>query len=78
MRSGEMCVMNPVQHSVSNNTGGAGTVVHLAVMAGDVKTMVEDPEKVMEEIWMRATQVSSVLENILQEPHGVPRWGLNE
>jgi hypothetical protein len=32
----------------------------------------------MEEMWVRATQVSSVLENILREPHGVPRWGINE
>ena len=40
--------------------------------------MAEDPEQVMEEMWVRATQVSSVLENILHEPHGVPRWGLNE
>ena len=69
--------MNPVQQTVSN-TGGAGSVVHLTVTATDVKTVVEDPEQVMEEMWLRATQVSSVLENILREPHGEPRWGLNE
>jgi hypothetical protein len=69
--------MNPVQQTVSN-TGVADSVVALTVSADDVKLMAEDPERVMEEMWVRATQVSSVLENILQEPHGVPRWGLNE
>jgi hypothetical protein len=69
--------MNPVQQTVSN-TGVAESVVALTVRADDVKLMAEDPEQVMEEIWVRATQISSVLENILLEPHGVPRWGLNE
>jgi hypothetical protein len=69
--------MNPVQQTVSN-TGVADSVVALTVRADDVKLMAEDPEQVMEEIWVRATQISSVLENILLEPHGVPRWGLNE
>jgi len=69
--------MNPVQQTVSN-TGGADSVVHLTISADDVKMMAEDPERVMEEMWQRATQVSSVLENILREPHGVPRWGINE
>lgn len=77
MNRGEECLMNPVQQTVSNNSG-AGSVVHLTVRADDVKMMVEDPEQVMEEIWLRATQVGPVLENILREPHGVPRWGLNE
>ncbi len=69
--------MNPVQQTVSN-TGVADNVVALTVRADEVKLMAEDPEQVMEEMWVRATQVSSVLENILHEPHGVPRWGLNE
>jgi hypothetical protein len=70
--------MNPVQQMVSH-TGGAGSVVHLTVEAEAVKkVMADDPEQVMEEMWVRATQVSSVLENILREPHGVPRWGINE
>lgn len=69
--------MNPVQQTVGN-TVGADSVVHLTISAEDVKMMAEDPERVMEEMWQRATQVSSVLENILREPHGVPRWGINE
>lgn len=69
--------MNPVQQPASN-PGGAESVVHLLVQADGVKMMADDPELVMEEMWSRATQVSSVLEKILQEPHGVPRWGINE
>lgn len=69
--------MNPVQQTVSN-TGSAGSVIHLLIAEGDVKVMADDPERVMEDMWVRATQVGSVLENILHEPHGEPRWGLNE
>jgi hypothetical protein len=35
-------------------------------------------ERLMEEIRLRATLVGPVLEGILREPHGQPRWGLNE
>jgi hypothetical protein len=69
--------MNPVQQPASN-TGGVESVVPLLIAADEVKMTAEDPEQMMEEMWLRATQVSSVLENILQEPHGVPRWGINE
>src|ERR1039457_3066898 len=53
-RVGEVCVMNAVQQTVSN-TSGAGSVVHLTVKADDVKVMAEDPEQLMEEMWLRAT-----------------------
>ena len=76
-RVGELCIMNPVQQTVGN-TGDASSMVHLTLSGGDLRTIVEDPERVMEEMWLRANQVSSVLENILREPHGEPRWGLNE
>ena len=52
--------------------------VHLLLPEGNVNTVVEDPEQVMEEIQLRATQVSSILEEILSESHGRPDWGLNE
>lgn len=52
--------------------------VHLLLPEGDVKMAVEDPEQVMAEIQLRATQVSSVLEAILSESHDRPDWGLNE
>ena len=63
-----------------NVTSGAITegAAHLLLTEGDVKMMVENPAKIMEEIRVRAEQVSSVLEGILLEPHGEPRWGLNE
>ena len=78
MRAGEVFAVNPVQQQTVSNTGGANSVVHLMVSGEDGKQTVEAPEQVMEEMWLRATQVSSVLENILREPHGVPRWGINE
>lgn len=64
---------------VRNATAGTGVgAIHLLITEGDVKMMVENPEQVMEEIEARATRVSSILEGILLEPHGVPRWGINE
>lgn len=72
--------MTSTQHNTQGVSGGAGGIgaVHLLLTQGDVKMMVENPEQVMEEIRLRAEQVSSVLEHILSEPHGVPRWGINE
>ena len=52
--------------------------VHLLLTEGEIKMMAENPEQVMDEIQVRATQVSSVLEGILLEPHGRPNWGINE
>lgn len=69
--------MTPVQQT-ANVTGGAVSAVHLMITEGDVKMMAESPEQVMEEIRLRAEQVSSVLEGIFLEPHGQPRWGINE
>jgi len=72
-----VCLVNPVQQVASNTIGG-NSVIPLLITEGDVKMMAESPEQAMEEIWLRATQVGSVLEAILREPHGEPRWGLNE
>jgi hypothetical protein len=58
------------------NTGSAE--MPLLLTEGEMKLMAENPEQVMEEIRVRAEQVSSVLQDILHEPHGVPRWGINE
>lgn len=63
--------------SVTSATAGIGAV-HLLLTEGDVKRMAENPERVMRDIELRATQVSSVLENILLEPHGRPDWGIND
>lgn len=51
---------------------------HLLLTEGEISMMAENPEQVMEDIQLRATQVSSVLEAILMEPHGRPDWGINE
>ena len=61
-------------------TGGANDLaaVHLLLTEGEIKTMADNPEQVIEEIQVRATQVSSVLEGILLEPQGRPTWGINE
>jgi len=70
--------MTLVRHTTTVTGGADGTAVHLLLPEGNVKMMAEDPERVMEEIQVRATQVSSVLEDILLESHGRPDWGLNE
>jgi hypothetical protein len=52
--------------------------VHLMLTADEVKAMHESPEKGMEKIHERATQMGGVLEKILSESHGISRWGINE
>jgi hypothetical protein len=69
--------MNSMQH-ITNSTGTADGVVHLMLTVGDAGMQPSDPERLMEEVWARATQIGPVLESILQDPHGQPRWGLNE
>jgi hypothetical protein len=70
--------MTSTQQTQNVSSGAGMTAVHLLLTQGEVKLMVENPEQVMEEIRLRAEQVSSVLEHILSEPHGIPRWGINE
>jgi hypothetical protein len=69
--------MNPVQQTVSGAIGSANAV-HLMITDRDVKLMAADPKQFMEEMRSRATKIGPVLEAILHEPHGQPRWGLNE
>ncbi len=40
--------------------------------------MAANPEEAMEEIRVRATQIGSVLADILKDTHAHPHWGLNE
>jgi hypothetical protein len=71
--------MTPAQQTASISSGANSMgAVHLLLTEGAVAMMAENPEQVMEEIRLRATQVGAVLEDILMEPHGQPRWGLNE
>ena len=66
--------------NMRNATSGADSqgAIHLLLTQGKVEVRVDNPEQIMEEIRVRAEQVSSILEGILTEPHGEPRWGLNE
>jgi hypothetical protein len=66
--------MIQVQQTVS---AAASSTVPLLLTEGDVQRMAESPEQVMEEIWVRATQVSSTLESIFHEPHREPQWDLD-
>lgn len=71
--------MTTTQNMRNATSGTESTMaLHLLLTEGEVKITAEMPEKVMEEIHARAEQVGSVLENILLEPHGHPRWGLND
>ena len=69
--------MNP-QQQLASTPSVTSYAVHLMLREGDSRMIAEDPERLMEEIRSRATQIGSVLEGILHEPHGEPRWGLNE
>jgi hypothetical protein len=69
--------MNPVRQTAGGMTTPEPQA-HLLITKGDIELMAESPEQAMEEIRVRATQMSSLLENILHDTHGHPRWGLNE
>ena len=78
LRTGERCFMTSTQQT-QNASGNAGNLgVHLLLGSGEMKLIVDNPEQVMEEIRLRAEQVSSVLQGILSDSHGEPRWGLDE
>ena len=68
--------MNPRQHELADATGGIHAV--LLLTEGEVRLMAHDSERVMADIRIRATQIGSVLEGILHEPHGDSRRGLNQ
>ena len=73
--------MNPVRQTVGGTAApNAQTHVqsHLLITEGDIELMAANPEVAMEEIRVRATQMSSVLEEILRDTHAHPHWGLNE
>jgi len=57
--------MIPLQN-IGNTTSRAGDVACL-LRPGTGKLADESPEKVMAEIWLRATEIGSVMENILRE-----------
>ena len=62
----------------SVKAAGGSPAVHLMLTEGAVRLMGQNSEQVMEDLRIRATGMSKVLEGILNEPHGQPHWGLNE
>ena len=80
-RAGEACIMNAVQH-VASVANKPVYVLHLTRREGEIGLLPDDAgkltERLMEEVNLRATIVGPVLERILNETQGQPRWGLNE
>ena len=66
------------QPQMANTAKVTDCVIHLMLKDGNKELVPAEPERMMDEFMVRATQVGSVLEGILHEPHGQPRWGLNE
>lgn len=62
----------------SVDSGGNWPVERLLLTDVEVKLIEQNPEKFVEEVHVRATQMSRVLEDFLRESHGEPRWGLND
>lgn len=44
----------------------------------DVELVVDESEKMREQIRLQATEVGPILEALLHDVHGQIRWGLNE
>jgi hypothetical protein len=73
------CMTHAIQtRNVTGETATGVSAATLLLTDTDVKMLADDPERVIHEIEIRATQVSSVLQNILTEQHDRPDWGLND
>jgi hypothetical protein len=69
----KVALMNLEQH-IHVDTNFPPDAVRLMLVEGKVKVAMREPEQVMEEIWTRATEIGSVLEGILHEPHSKGHW----
>jgi hypothetical protein len=69
--------MNVVQ-PVVNDGGSPGGAVHLSIATPGLSLAAEESERVLEQINLRATQLSQVLEEILNQPHDVPHWEVDD
>lgn len=69
--------MNPATQP-TNGTIGTGGQAQLEIVETDIKVVVEESEKVREQIYMQATEMGPILEALLRDTHGQIRWGLNE
>ena len=61
-----------------NGTTGTGGQAQSEIKETDVQLMVEESEKMREQIRIQATEVGPILEALLSDTHGQIRWGLNE
>lgn len=61
-----------------NSTTGADGRGQLEIVRADIELVMEESEKMREQIRMQANEVGPVLEALLRDVHGQIRWGLNE
>jgi hypothetical protein len=69
--------MNTATQPLSSTTGADGRG-QLETAEADIGLVVEESEKMREQIRMQANEVGPVLEALLRDAHGQIRWGLNE
>lgn len=69
--------MNPAIQPEKGTIGVGGQVL-VEIKETDVELVVEESEKMREQIRMQATEVGPILEALLRDTHGEVRWGLNE
>jgi hypothetical protein len=71
-----------VKQDITSDTRKADAVPYLILLKPDGSLLTDDPGKLterrMQEMDRRATVLGPVMEAILREQHGQPRWGLNE
>lgn len=71
--------MNPAKQPANGIIGAGGQVQsEIKIKETDVVLVVEESEKMREQIRMQATEVGPILEALLRDTHGQIRWGLNE
>jgi hypothetical protein len=69
--------MNAATQSLNSTTGADGRG-QLEIVGADIELVMEESEKMREQIRMQANEVGPVLEALLRDVHGQIRWGLNE
>jgi hypothetical protein len=69
--------MNPATQP-TNGTKDPGQEGKVVMTESDVELVVEESEKVREQIRMQATEMGPILEALLRDTGGQIRWGLNE
>jgi len=69
--------MNPAIQP-KNGKIGAGGQVQVEIKETDIELVIEESEKLREQIRVQATEMGPILEALLRDAHGQIRWGLNE